>query len=196
MKYVITIGREYGSGGRFIAQLLAKRLGINCYDSELLSKIAEKSGLAEGFIEQYDEKKENFFNSGINPITADLSLGCKVYIAQFEAIKAIADKESCIIVGRSADYILKDFENVLSIFITAPLEDKISRCVTYYNLDPKKAEKIIKKKNKQRKEYYEYYTDKKWAHSESYDLCINSKIGIDACVDVLEATIKSKFNLK
>ena len=196
MKYYITIGREYGSGGRFIAQLLAKRLGINCYDNELLSKIAEKSGLAEGFIEQYDEKKENFFNSGINPLTTDLSLGCKVYLAQFEAIKAIADKESCVIVGRSADYILKDYENVLSVFIAAPFDEQVSRCVTYYNIDPKKAEKTIKKMNKQRKDYYEYYTDKQWAHSESYDLCINSKIGIEACVDILEAAIKAKFNLK
>ena len=196
MKYVITIGREYGSGGRYIAQLLAERLGINCYDSELLSKIAEKSGFAEGFIEQYDEKKENFFNSGINPITADLSLGSKVYLAQFEAIKAIADTESCVIVGRSADYILKDYENVLSVFVAAPFEEQVHRCVKYYNLDPKKAEKNIKKINKQRKAYYEYYTDKEWGHSESYDLCINSKIGINACVDVLEAAIKSKFKLK
>ena len=196
MKYVITIGREYGSGGRFIAKLLAERLGINYYDNELLAKISEKSGLAEGFIEQYDEKKESFFNSGINPITCDVSLGCKVYLAQFDAIKSIAEKESCIIVGRSADHVLKDYPNVLSIFITAPMKDKIERAVKYYNLDPKKAEKIIKKKNKQRKEYYEYYTDKKWGHSSSYDICINSKIGVEACVNVLEAIIKEKMNIK
>ncbi|MBQ9730602.1 MAG: cytidylate kinase-like family protein [Bacilli bacterium] len=196
MKYIITIGREYGSGGRFIAKLLAKRLGINYYDNELLTKISEKSGLAEGFIKQYDEKKETFFNSGINPITNDVSLGCKVFLAQFDAIKSIAEKESCIIVGRSADYILKDYPNVLSIFITAPMEDKIERATKYYNIDPKKAEKIIKKKNKQRKEYYEYYTDKLWGHSSSYDICINSKIGVEACVDVLEAIVKERMNIK
>lgn len=195
MKYVITIGREYGSGGRFIAQLLAKKLGINCYDDELLAKISEKSGLAEGFIEQYDEKKESFFNSGINTLTNDISLGCKVYIAQFEAIKSIADKESCIIVGRSADYILKDHPHLFSIFITAPLKEKIDRCITHYNLDPNKVEKIIKKTNKQRKDYYEYYTDKLWGHSSSYDLCINSKIGVESCVDILEAAVKAKFNI-
>ena len=195
MKYVITIGREYGSGGRFIAKLLAERLGINYYDGELLSKIAEKSGLAEGFIEQYDEKKETFFNSGINTYTNDVSLGCKVYLAQFDAIKSIAEKETCIIVGRSADYILKDLPNVFSIFISAPSEDKINRGITYYNLDPKKAERLIKKKNKQRKEYYEYYTDKRWGHSESYDLCINSKVGIEECVNILESAVKTKFNL-
>lgn len=195
MKYVITIGREYGSGGRFIAKLLAERLGIKYYDDELLSKISEKSGLAEGFIEQYDEKKENFFNSGINPLTNEVSLGCKVFLAQFDAIKSIVDKESCVIVGRCADYILKDYPNLLSVFISAPDKDKVERAITYYNLDPKKAEKIIKKKNKNRKDYYEFYTEKTWGHASSYDICINSKIGIEECVNILEAVVKGKFNI-
>jgi len=194
MKYVITIGREYGSGGRFIAQKLAKRLGIKYYDNEILKKIAEKSGFAEGFIEQFDEKKEVLFTSGIGGYSYDVPLGCKVYIAQFEAIKALADQESCIIVGRSADYILKDYPNLISIFISAPMEDKINRVISFYNVDPKKAEKVIKKKNKQRKEYYEYYADKPWGKASSYDLCINSKIGIDECVDALEAFIKTRIS--
>jgi cytidylate kinase len=195
MKYVITIGREYGSGGHFIGKLLAERLGIPFYDNELLLKISEKSGLSSEIISEYDEKKEGLFSSGMNLYSADLSLGSKIFLAQFEEIKRLADKESCVIVGRCADYILKDYANVANIFITAPMEEKIARAVKYYGLDPKKAQKMINKKNRKRSNYYMYYTNKKWGQASSYDITINSKIGIDACVDALEAYVKNRFNL-
>jgi cytidylate kinase len=195
MKYVITIGREYGSGGHFIAKLLAERLGIAFYDNELLLKIAETSNLSEDVISEYDEKKEGLFSSGINLYSSDLSLGSKVFLAQFEKIKEIAENESCVIVGRCADYILKNHPNLVNVFITAPMDEKIARAIKYYGLDPKKAEKIINKKNKKRKDYYTYYTNKEWGNAQSYDICINSKIGIDECVDSLEAYVKTRFKM-
>lgn len=195
MKYVITVGREYGSGGHFIAKLLAERLGISFYDNELLLKISESSNLSHDVITQYDEKKEGLFSSGINPYSSDLSLGSKVFLAQFDKIKEIAENESCVIVGRCADYILKNHPHLVNVFITAPMDEKINRAVKYYGLDPAKAEKIINKKNKKRKEYYMYYTNKDWGSAQSYDICINSKIGIEECVNCIEAYVKARFNL-
>jgi cytidylate kinase len=195
MRYVITIGREYGSGGHFIGKLLAERLGIPFYDNELLLKISENSGLSSDVIKEFDEKKEGIFSSGMNLYSADLSLGNKIFLAQFEEIKKLADKESCVIVGRCADYILRDYANVANIFITAPMSEKIARAVKYYGLDPQKAEKIIKKKNRKRRNYYMYYTNKEWGNAASYDITINSKIGVEACVDALEVYIKNRFKL-
>ena len=178
MKYIITIGREYGSGGHFIGKLLAERLGIPFYDNELLLKISENSGISSEIISEYDEKREGLFSAGITLYSSDLSLGSKIFLTQFEEIKKLADKESCVIVGRCADYILKDYANVANIFITAPM-----------------SEKIIKKKNKKRRNYYMYYTNKDWGNASSYDITINSKIGIEACVDALEVYVKNRFKL-
>lgn len=117
MKYVITISREYGSGGRFIGRQLAKRLGINFYDNELLAQASEQSGMSKAVFENYDEKKDGFF-SGIVPTSYgfDMSMGQKVFLAQFDAIRTIAQKESCVIIGRCADYVLRDMPNVVSVF--------------------------------------------------------------------------------
>ena len=120
MKYVITISREYGSGGRFVGQKLAERLGINFYDNELLAKASEQSGLSQAVFENYDERKDGIF-SGIIPTSYgfDMSMGQKVFLAQFEAIRNIASKESCVIIGRCADYVLRDMKNVVTVFIHA-----------------------------------------------------------------------------
>ena len=126
----------------------------------------------------------------------DMSIGQKVFLAQFEAIKNIADNESCVIVGRCADYVLKDNENVVTVFICAPQEEKINRGITYYGLDPNKASSIINKKNKKRRSYYNFYTDKDWGNPSSYDLCINSKNGIDTAVDAICAYTKRRFGLE
>ena len=173
MKYVITIGREYGSGGRFIGRMVAEKLGISFYDNELLAKAAEDSGLSETVFKHYDEKKEGFIGANIGLYSYDMSLGQKVFLAQFEAIKRIALNESCVIVGRCADYVLKDMENVASIFICAPMEDKIKRSVQYYGLPEAKASQMIIKKNRLRKGYYNFYTDREWGKANNYDLCIN-----------------------
>ena len=195
MSYVITISREYGSGGRFIGKLIAEKLGIAFYDNELLVKAADMSGISQGCLENFDETKDGAFSYAQGLYGMDMSLGQKVFLAQFEAIKKIASQESCVIVGRCADYVLKDNPNVVKVFICAPLEDKIHRAVTYYNINPNKAASIINKKNKQRRAYYNFYTDKDWGKPESYDLCINSKNGIESAVEAICAFTKRKLGL-
>ncbi len=193
-KFVITIGRKYGSGGRFIAQKLAERLNVAFYDNELLLKACETSGLSKNIIESYDEKVDGIF-SGIFPSTyiPEASLGSRVFIAQFETIKKLANDHSCVIVGRCADYVLKDFPNVVNVFITASDEYCVNLACKYYGLEERKALESIKKMNKKRANYYSFYTDKKWGSAESYDLCINSNVGIDAVVDTIETYLKGKL---
>ena len=195
MKFVITIGREYGSGGRFVGKLLAERLGIKFYDSELLIKAASDSGLSEEVFKNFDERKDGFLGNGIGLYAYDMTLSQKVFLAQFDTIKKLATEESCVIVGRCADYVLKDDPNLVSVFICAPMENKIERAIKYYDVDPKKAESVRLKKNKKRKSYYNFYTDREWGKASNYDLCINSKIGIDQCVDAIEAYVRRKFGL-
>lgn len=196
MKYIITIGREYGSGGRFIGKLVAEKLGIAFYDNELLIKASENSGMSVELFKTYDEKKSGFLSNGLGIYSYDMSLSQKVFIAQFDAIKAIAEKESCVIVGRCADYVLKDLPDVANIFICAPMEDKVERAVKYYNLPREKAEATILKINKKRKSYYNFYTDRDWGKAQTYDLCINSKIGIEECVDAIIGYVKGRFKLE
>lgn len=196
MKYVITISREYGSGGRFIGKLIAEKLGISFYDSELLTKASNLSGISKTCLENYDETKESAFSYAQGLYGMDMSLGQKVFLAQFETIKKIASQESCVIVGRCADYVLKENPNVVKVFICAPLEDKIERAVTYYKINPAKAASIISKKNKKRRSYYNFYTDKEWGKPDSYDLCVNSKNGIETAVEAICAYTKRRFNLE
>lgn len=194
MNYVITISREYGSGGRFIGKLVAEKLGINFYDSELLTKASDLSGISKTCLENYDETKESAFSYAQGLYGMDMSLGQKVFLAQFETIKKIALTESCVIVGRCADYVLRENDNVVKVFICAPLEEKIERAVKYYNINPQKAASIISKKNKKRRSYYNFYTDKEWGKPDSYDLCINSKNGIETAVEAICAYTKRRFN--
>lgn len=197
MKFIITIGRQYGSGGRFIAKKLAEELGIKFYDNELLAKAAVESGLSNHVIETYDEKKDGLF-SGVVPsaFSVDLSLGQKVFLAQFEAIKKVAENEAAVIVGRCADYVLEDMDNVVNVFITAPLKDRIERAIKYYNVEQKKADAIVLKMDKKRASYYNFYSDKKWGKSDTYDLCINSSIGIDESVKIIKEFVKAKLNIE
>ena len=123
-------------------------------------------------------------------------MGQRVFLAQFDAIRKIAEKESCVIVGRCADYILKEEENVVSIFIHAPIEDRVLRAVKFYDINENKAKDTILKMDKKRKSYYNFYSDKQWGKSDSYDLSISSSIGIDETVDVIAAYIKKKLNLE
>ena len=196
MKFVITISREYGSGGRFIGKLVAEKLGINFYDSEILTKASELTGISKVFLEGYDETKESIFTYAQGLYGMDMSIGQKVFLAQFEAIKRIAESESCVIVGRCADYVLKENPNVVTVFICAPQEEKINRAITYYGIEPNKASSVINKKNKKRRSYYNFYTDKDWGNPSSYDLCINSKNGIETAVDAICAYTKRRFGLE
>lgn len=196
MNFVITIGRQYGSGGRFIARKLAEELNINYYDNELLAKASLDSGMSQAVIESYDEKKDGFF-SGVIPSTfsVDLSMGQKVFLSQFETIKHIAETESCVIVGRCADYVLSDFKNVVNVFIDAPLDDRVKRAVEYYNIEPKKAKDVVIKMDKKRSAYYNFYTDKKWGKAECYDLCVNSNVGVDEAVKIIKAFVEAKLKI-
>lgn len=196
MSYVITIGRQYGSGGRFIAQELAKELNIPFYDNELLAKAAVDSGLDQDIVKSYDEKKDGVFAGFIPSLYGyDMTMGQKVFLAQFEAIKKIADSGSCIIVGRCADYVLRDRPNVVHVFITANMEDCIKRCVKYYGIEEKKAEDLIKKTDKKRASYYNFYTDRKWGRADNYDLTINSAVGIKETCEVIKTFVSKKLNL-
>ena len=195
MNTVITIGRQFGSGGREIGEMLAEHYGIKCYDKELLSRAAKESGFCEEMIQNHDERPTNSFlynrvmdtySFGYNASSfVDMPISHKVFLAQFDTIKNIASEGPCVIVGRCADYALADFKNVLNLFIYADEECKIKRIKERFddvNSDDK-AREMMSKKDKQRQSYYNYYSSKKWGRASSYDLCINSSIlGIDGTV--------------
>ena len=186
---VITISREYGSGGRYIAQLLAKKLGIKLYDKELIEKVKEETGYSKDYIEQNEQKRvgTDFIND--NAITNEDEL----FNAEFSIINDLYEKESCIIVGRCADYILKDKKDVINVFVYSSTENKIKRAINYYNIKEKDAQKTIKQINKQRANHYKHYTQRQWGNPENYDICINSDyLGIEKSVDVIAEMLSHK----
>lgn len=194
---VYTIGREFGSMGLVVGEKLAERLGIKYYDKELLQQAAKESGFCEEIFENHDEKPSNSFlyslvmdtysagNYAATPFL-DMPLNHKVFLAQFDTIKNIAAKESCVIVGRCADYALANHPNVINIFVRADLEDRIKIVSKRLDLTENKAKDLILKNDKQRASYYNYYTSKKWGDTSSYDLTINtSKISVENAVDLI-----------
>ncbi len=196
MNTVITIGRQFGSGGREIGEKVAAHFGIKCYDKELLSRAAKESGFCEEMIQNHDERPTNSFlynlvmdtySFGYNSSSfVDMPISHKVFLAQFDTIKKIANEGPCIIVGRCADYALADYEDSLHLFIYGDMESKIKRIAEKYQLTEEKAKDMILKKDKQRQSYYNYYSSKKWDHVDSYDLCVNSSIlGIDGTVNLI-----------
>lgn len=204
-KFAITIGRQYGSAGKEIGFKLAEKLGIKCFDDELLKIAAKESGLCEQIFESHDEKPTQSFLYSIvmdtyslgynNTGFVDMPISHKVFLAQFDAIKKIAETESCVIVGRCADYALEDQNNVISIFIHADILARIERIKS--RKDIKKdadAKDIITKTDKKRASYYNYYTSKKWGDAKSYDLSINSSLfGVDGTVDFIADIVNRKF---
>ena len=193
---VITIGRECGSGGRLIGNRLAEKLNIKCYDKELLTLAAKKSGLCEEIFESHDEKPTSSFlyslvmdsySMGYSTSSfIDMPLNHKVFLAQFNAIKEISKEGPCVMVGRCADYALADNPNLVSVFVHAPLENRIRRIATKYDLTDSKAKDSILKTDKKRASYYNYYSNKKWGDAASYQLCIDSSVcGIDGSVEAI-----------
>lgn len=194
---IYTIGREFGSGGQYVGEELAKRLGIKLYDKELLQQAAKDSGFCEEIFENHDEKPTNSFlyslvmdtysvNGYSTASFLDMPLNHKVFLAQFETIKKIAERESCVIVGRCADYALADHPDCINTFIKADMSFRIKMISKRANITENKAKDMILKQDKQRASYYNYYTSKKWGDSKSYDLCLDSsKLGIDGCVDMI-----------
>ncbi|MBQ7430293.1 AAA family ATPase [Butyrivibrio sp.] len=203
MNTIITIGRQFGSGGREIGEMVADHFGIKCYDKELLSRAAKESGFCEEMIQNHDERPTNSFlynlvmdtySFGYNSSSfVDMPISHKVFLAQFDTIKKIAQEGPCVIVGRCADYALSDFPNVLNLFITADEECKIKRIKERFEdiTTDDKAREMMNKKDKQRQSYYNYYSSKKWGRADSYDLCINSSIlGIDGTVKFITQYIE------
>ena len=193
---VYTIGREYGSNGRLVGEALAARLGIKCYDKELLKNAAKESGLCEEIFENHDEKPtksflyslvmDSYSTGSYTSTFLDMPLNNKIFLAQFDAIKQIAENESCVIVGRCADYALAKHPEVINIFVHANMDDRIRNVAKRKNLSENKARDLVNKTDKQRSSYYNYYTSKKWGEAKSYDLCLNtSKLTIEQCVDVI-----------
>lgn len=170
---VITLTREYGSGGRYIGKLVAQKLGIKLYDKEFILEVAEKTGLSEQYIKE-NEQKRNALDILNNGYYSDLSNSDELFVKESQLIKEVSDREPCIIVGRCADQILKDNKNVLKVFIYSDMKNKIDRAVKYYGMDKKKAEKEIIRIDKLRENHYKYYTEKKWKDFSNYDICINS----------------------
>lgn len=204
---IITIGRQFGSGGREIGLKLSERLGIKFYDKELLNEAARESGLSREVIEQFDERPVNSLLyslsiglvQGTHPtaLNESTSLESQIYMAQFNAIRRIADTEDCIIIGRCADYVLRDVPNVMSVFIHAPIESRTRRIAKLYELDRDKAKKLIDKKDKVRSSYYNFYSDRRWGASTSYSLTLDSsKTGIDGAAELIEAYTKIYNNNK
>jgi cytidylate kinase len=204
-KFVISIGREFGSGGKYIGQELAKRLNIKCYDNELLTKVSEDYNIDMEMLEKVDEKQKSSFwysfatnyvfsnNNEISPVSADDNL----FLKQTKVIEDLYNNnESSIIVGRCSDYILKDKKNVIKLFIySSDMNFKINRKVQYENLNKTIAEKKIKQIDKQRAEYYKHFTSQVWGDRDNYDLCIDtSKLGIDETINVLENYITKRIN--
>ena len=196
---VITVGRQYGSGGREIGTMLAEKLGIAYYDDMLLKEAAKESGLCEELFHSFDERPKSFLYSiamdpysfSMNSITARGNIEQQVYLATYETIKKLADKGPCVLIGRCADYALKDRDDVINIFITAPLENRIERVARRNDISLEEAKDRIKKTDKSRASYYNYYSSKDWGEAKSYDLCIDSSLlGIEGTVELLEKMIQ------
>ena len=189
---VITIAREYGSGGRYIGKLVAEKLGIKLYDKEFVKKVAEETGLSEEFIKNNEQKRDaladlnNGYYFGLN--NAD-----ELFLKESEIIKNTAEKESCVIVGRCADFILNDRKDVTKVFIYSNMENKVKRATEFYGLDKAKAEKEITRINKLRANHYKHYTEKEWNNPNNYDICINSDtLGVEKSADLICEIVNKK----
>lgn len=202
-KYIITIARQFGSGGREIGQALAERLGIDFYDKELISLAAKESGVDPKIFENVDERATNsllyslsmgLFSIGTGfSSMGDLPVNDKLYILQHKIIKQLAEKGPCVIVGRCADYILADNKDCVSVFIHANLDYRTERAVRVHNVDEARAEQIVTKTDRTRANYYSFYSGHRWGMAENYDLCIDSsKLGKEQIVDLIIDYLKMK----
>lgn len=206
MNTIITISRQFGSSGREIGEATAKELGIKFYDKELISRVAKESGFCEEIIETQEERPTSSFlynlvmdtySFGYNTSHyVDMPISQKIFLAQFDTIKKIADEGPCVIVGRCADYALAERRNCLNIFIYATEEDKIKHTIENHGAkSEKEARDLMVKMDKQRQSYYNYYTSKKWGRADSYDLCINSSVlGINASVKLIKQFVEDFEN--
>ncbi len=202
MNTVITIGRQFGSGGREIGRKLAESFDVPFYDKEILKRAAKESGICEEMFENFDEKPTTSFlyslvmdpyALGYNAASFDMPLNQKVFLAAFDSIKRIASEGPCVIVGRCADYALKDFENHMSVFIHAPMSFKKERIHEERGIPLDKVKDECIRMDKQRSGYYNYYTSRKWGELKNYDLSVNSSVfGIDGSVELIRQAVALK----
>ena len=188
-KKIITISREFGSGGRFIGEEVAKKLGVAYYDKDIIGKIAEQSGLSPEYVKENAElspKKGLFAYAFSGRDITGKSVGDMVYEAQRKIIMEIAEKESCVIIGRNADFILKDRNDVLNVFIHGDMPEKTQRIIDLYNVEEKEAVKMMADTDKRRMTNYNFYTEQKWGKASNYTLCLNSsQLGFDRCERII-----------
>ena len=202
-KIVITIAREYGSGGRTIGEMLANELGIHFYDKELAKLASEESGINEALFNTNDEKvKASKFMQLLRPHNSELitpdsdefTSEDNLFNLQAKVIRQLAERESCVIMGRCADYVLEDYDNVLSVFVHAPHDFKMEQAGLKISLKGKELERFIEKTDRQRAGYYKYHTGREWTDARNYDLCLNSaKLGFDKCVEEIISYMKVRF---
>ncbi len=193
---VITIAREYGSGGRIIGQKLAEDLGYSFYDKELIEMAADRMGFSKEYVKENEEKKKFSLFSNFYGVSGELPVTDQIFIAQSNVIKDIAANEDCIIVGRCADYVLSDCPTCFKIFIHAPIEERTKRAVDEYNEEVPNITSYVQKVDKQRASYYNYMTQNKWGNAGIYDLCINSALGIDLTIDIIKAAAAEFYKKK
>ena len=202
---VITIGRQYGSGGREIGRRLAARLEIPYYDKEILSEASKESGICEELFEDHDEKPTRSFLYSLvtgvqthgNPSTMymDMPLNHRIFLAQFDTIRRLAGNGPCVVVGRCADYVLRDEKNVVNVFLKADMEHRIQRAIER-GAEPSRAQDIVKRRDKERASYYNYYATTTWGDVNNYDLCLDTgKVGYDGAVDMIIAYIALREKL-
>ena len=200
---IITIGRQYGSGGHDIGKQLAEELNVPFYDKALLERAAKDSGLCQEIFENHDEKPTNSFLYSLVMDTyslgyttssfSEMPLNHKIFLAQFDAIKNIAKEGPCVIVGRCADYALAEFPNVVNVFLHAELQDRIVRIARRHDLTDAKAKDLIIKTDKRRASYYNYYTSKKWGEAAGYDLSLNTAtLGIEGTIHMIREFVAYK----
>ena len=190
---IVTISREFGSGGRTIGRKLAEELGVPCYDSELIGEIARESGFAEAYVRRAEESSPSGWagalfstNRAFGPTNEDY-----LWEVQRRVILELAEKGPCVIVGRCADYILRDEPNVLKVFVHAPLDQRIRRAREEYGAAEDNLESYVIRQDKARAAYHNYFAAGRWGQSREYDLCVNSRIGIDASVQVIQAAAEA-----
>lgn len=203
-KVVITIARQYGSGGRTVGEMLAQDLGIHYYDKELMKLASEDSGINETLFVKADEKikgtllfkaaRNAYSGELISPESEDFVSNDNLFNYQAKIIKQLAEEESCVIIGRCADYILKEYENVLSVFVHAPKDFCIEQATKKLSMSTKEIEKYIAKTDKRKADYYKYYTGREWTDARNYDLCLDSsKLGFERCVEEIKAYMQVRF---
>ncbi|MBO7334878.1 MAG: cytidylate kinase-like family protein [Lachnospiraceae bacterium] len=202
-KFVITIARQYGSGGKTIGEMLSKELGVEYYNKDLILKASEESGINVSLFANADEKSKGLFNKlkkknyggeVLDPSDSNFTSEENLFNYQAKIIRELAEKESCIIIGRAADYILRDRDDVLSVFVHAPHDFLMEQAAKKHSMSEKELEKYIAKIDKERAEYYKLHTGREWTDARNYDLCLNSsKLGFERCVEEIISYMNVRF---